>query len=112
MRWIVLKHLHFGQMVKNLNQLPLGFPGEGSEVSAEEQEPVLSIIFALFYLSVRIVTSDHFPETQPLQSVYSRDANEDERLAEKALRERDERIRELDMVIMVTTKFNLTQLPD
>ncbi len=32
-------------MVKNL-----GFPGEGSEVSAEEQEPGRSIIFALFYL--------------------------------------------------------------
>ena len=44
---------------------------------------------------------DHFPVTLPPQSVYSREVDEEEELeAETALRERDERIRELEMVIM------------
>ena len=59
---------------------------------------------------------DNIPETQPLQSVYycnchcfcyyclqsvhSREVDEDEIEAEEALRERDERIRELEVVIM------------
>ena len=36
----------------------------------------------------------------PLQSVHSREVDEDEIEAEEALRERDERIRELEVVIM------------
>ena len=46
------------------------------------------------------LVSDHFPVTLPLQSVYSREVDEEELEAETALRERDERIRELEMVIM------------
>ena len=43
---------------------------------------------------------DHFPLTLSLQSVYSREVDEEELEVEGALRERDERIRELEMVIM------------
>ena len=43
---------------------------------------------------------DHFSVTLPLQSVYIREVDEEELEAETALRERDERIRELEMVIM------------
>ena len=43
---------------------------------------------------------DHFSVTLPLQSVYSREVDEEELEAETALRERDERIRELEMVIL------------
>ena len=57
---------------------------------------MLAIHFALAWL----VFPDLFPLKMPPQSVYSREVEEEEVEVEGALRERDERIRELEMVIL------------
>ena len=58
---------------------------------------IVIIVWPLFIIVIVIVM---VIIVWPLQSVHSREVDEDEIEAEEALRERDERIRELEVVIM------------